>query len=433
MVHDQMLVIVTPEWSPGIDVLRAMEADLNELMQRAGCVHFASLALLPPRPGAKAGTAPSLMLELAVDDGLTPTRTLDLLLKHGESVLWSLYGAHRKAPPPAADAAARTAWLRGFLLGHVHRAIGGYVGSRDRSVAQIRAEGELLHRVRDVQRYLKALPDERDVLASQTADWVHRVHGNDGPAPRSFWRTPRGRAIARVVMVFVVALLLPFALLRRLGRRLDRPDMRAEVPRAHQVHPSVEACEARLLGRPSHMLSLTEVRWPYWWNALWLRLFLLAITWLGHVFFTEGRLGSASGIRMSHWHVFDGNRRLLFCANFDGAFGGYLDEFINGGTPGTNLFWRWTELLPRRAAADAHPAVVQARRFPDTALLVLRGCRHEQWFKAYARDSMLPHLWRFEAYRYSATEVERATRLRDALHAERSAVNDDRILRAIES
>jgi hypothetical protein len=99
-----------------------------------------------------------------------------------------------------------------------------------------------------------------------------------------------------------------------------------------------------------------------------------------------------------------------------------------------NLFWRWTELRKRHAAADGHPKVEHKRRkFPPTRLLVFRGCKHEQWFKTYARDSMLPHIYRWEAYSDSAKDVERATRLREALFGPRNAIRDDQVMRALES
>ena len=57
------------------------------------------------------------------------------------------------------------------------------------------------------------------------------------------------------------------------------------------------------------------------------------MTLLGYVFFTEGVLGGAPGIHFGHWRVIDNGRRFLFCSNYDGDFGGYLDDFIDGLPP----------------------------------------------------------------------------------------------------
>jgi hypothetical protein len=78
--------------------------------------------------------------------------------------------------------------------------------------------------------------------------------------------------------------------------------------------------------------------------------------------------------------------------------------------------------------------VVLERDFPPTRFPAMRGgCEHEQWFKTYARDSMLPHLYLFQAYRLSQAEIDRATALRDALFGSRNVVNDDIVARALES
>jgi len=236
--------------------------------------------------------------------------------------------------------------------------------------------------------------------------------------------------------------ILGFSLFRQgtFAKHLDRlsPDLVA-LDRGHQVHPSVVACESELARgrRISHMFSLTDVRSPVWLNALFLRYFLRLINFLAHSVFVHGRLANAEGIHFAHWYVIDGGRRLLFCSNFDGTFGGYLDEFINGTSEGINLIWRWTELRARLGVPDqspgAQPGVSHSREFPPTRAWAYGGCKHEQWFKAYARDSMLPHLHRFEAYSYTCRDLQRCQGLRDALCGAQSAITDDRILRALES
>lgn len=242
---------------------------------------------------------------------------------------------------------------------------------------------------------------------------------------------------ALVLVVAVCGFILLFATrwaprLLDMSKKLGRPGPLPALP-AHQVHPSIQACEARLAARTSHMISLTEVRRPYFLWRWVLRFWLWFFSVLGHYVFTEGVLGRATGIKFGHWHIIDRGRRLLFCSNFDSAFGGYLDEFIQGATEGVNLIWRTSELLPREAAQAGHPAVDIARSFPPTVLGLYRGCKAEQAFKAYTRASMLPHLHRFEAYCLSNQDIERATRLRDALRGSRTALKDDQIARALES
>ena len=42
-----------------------------------------------------------------------------------------------------------------------------------------------------------------------------------------------------------------------------------DIYRAQQVHPSIEACEARLVGGTAHMISLTDMRSPHSWSVWW--------------------------------------------------------------------------------------------------------------------------------------------------------------------
>jgi hypothetical protein len=261
-------------------------------------------------------------------------------------------------------------------------------------------------------------------------DWA--LVRDAAPLTRVAW------ALAALLLVGgVCALILVFATrwapcLLSLSDRWDKPGALPRLP-AHQVHPSIQACEARLSARTSHMISLTEIRRPYFIHRAWLRFWLWFFSVLGEYVFTEGILGRAHGIKFGHWHIIDRGRRLLFCSNFDSAFGGYLDEFIQGATEGVNLIWRNSELLPRGAARSGDPAVDHAREFPPTFLGIYRGCKAEQAFKAYTRASMLPHLHRYEAYCRSNQDIERGTRLREALRGTRTALKDDQIARALES
>jgi hypothetical protein len=205
-----------------------------------------------------------------------------------------------------------------------------------------------------------------------------------------------------------------------------------DVERAQQVHPSIDASEAELVAGTAHLISLTDMRGPHWWSVWWTRASLRLVTFIGRVFFTEGLLGGAPGIHFGHWHIIDNGRRYLFCSNYDGNFGGYLDDFINGASVGTSLFWRWTKLKARAPAVDGQPGVKAPRAFPPTRFLVFRGVKCELKFKSYARDSMLPHLFRFDACHSTIDAIDRATTVRDALFGERNDCNDDQIMRAIE-
>jgi hypothetical protein len=616
VAREQMLCIISPKWTTGLTAL--CPNALDQLFTDIGVVHFASAALLPARSGAPAGALPSLMLELAVDEGVRPTDLLARLSYHPTGALTALYGSYLKINPTL-SAGERAKHVLTHLASVLSVADGGFIGPRDRSVSQVRQELVLLDRARAHAPLLPpAVRTARRPFALALSQWSRaQAQLPVGPAPRSFWRKhANGAKIVLLLMLiaapFAAAWLVGLAsaalqapwhwlalkvaappsietwatlhlqevsnaamgfaaagrrlglasalttgtaavyalgslLLGRLrapwdawfaaiGRELDRPTdawsarathafmwlvvtalaiplallsgyvvadrqglaqmwtwlrsdhpdwvgvllavhavlalallvllvmglrsalaslanpadgfLRArlkafrrffhqpsepDTPRAQQVHASLERSEAALVGTTAHLISLTELRRPYAWSAWWTRLSLRVVTAIGYAFFTEGRLGTAPGIQFSHWHIIDRGRRLLFCANFDGTFGGYLDDFIKGPSIGTTLFWRWSELLPRPAALPGQPAVAQRRPFAPTRLVVYRGVRCELKFKAYARESMLPHVYRFDAANRTLEQKARATALRDALCGERTDAADDLIMRAIET
>jgi len=248
-----------------------------------------------------------------------------------------------------------------------------------------------------------------------------------------------GWQIIAFVILAIVVLICAVGLLSRISQDLAKvgnwffQPYEDNVPRAQQVDPSIENSEGLVVRETAHMISLTDLRSPNGWSAWWIRASLRIVTLFGRVIFTESRLGSAPGIHFGHWHIIEDGRRYLFCSNYDGSFGGYLDDFINGATIGTNLAWRWTTLKPRDAAAIGQPAVIHARSFPPTRFIVFRGVKRELQFKSYARDSMLPHMFRFDARKEPVDQINLATGLRDALFGERNDSNDDLIMRAIES
>lgn len=248
-----------------------------------------------------------------------------------------------------------------------------------------------------------------------------------------------GWQIIAFIILAIVALICVFGVLSRIDQQLAAVGnwffhpYEDDVPRAQQVDTSIDHCEGLVVRETAHMVSLTDIRSPNGWSALWIRASLRIVALFGRVFFPEGRLGDAPGIHFGHWHIIEKGRRYLFCSNYDGSFGGYLDDFINGATIGTTLAWRWTTLKRRGSAAIGQPAVDEPRSFPPTRFILFRGVKCELKFKSYARDSMLPHMFRFDARKETVDGINLATGLRDALFGERNDSNDDLIMRAIES
>ena len=595
-VRQQMICIVAPGWRGGIDLVESHRAALDELFRDVEVVHFASIALLPAMPGAQS-QLPSLMLELAIEEGLRPYDLIYRLVNHPSGAMWSLYNTLWSESERPVDVGRRNQELHDRLMDWHSIADGAFVGARDRSVRQIKRERELLQATRQQAHQLKAAHGaDRASFALAIARWAFekpKFNWATEPAPRSFWRGTGAGAIVKMAypaaivvlwlaLVWLVGVVFRFAAgvigrlfgrseelqtallavsdasryllgasfrllvalaasafalwvvfgllpalfapwrrwLKSVGRELDRPTEtwsslatyisvwvvglpvlvasaycvvaytfwpavledqllrwtpvtsglrllivitcsilivlgliimfswigrllprlmfwfyhphEDDVERAQQVHPSIDKSEAELVAGTAHLISLTDMRSPHWWSVWWTRASLRLVTLVGRVLFTEGLLGDAPGIHFGHWHIIDNGRRYLFCSNYDGNFGGYLDDFINGASVGTTLFWRWTKLKVRAPAANGQPGVRAPRAFPPTRFLVFRGVKCELRFKSYARDSMLPHLYHFDACKQTIDEIESGTVVRDALFGQRNDSKDDQLMRAIE-
>ena len=96
MVRQQMICIIATRWSDVSmdfsdtgDVYLALKA----LFEDVEVVQFASIALLPARADSP-DQLPSLMLELAIEEGIDPRDMLYRLVNHPSRAMWSLYRSY---------------------------------------------------------------------------------------------------------------------------------------------------------------------------------------------------------------------------------------------------------------------------------------------------------------------------------------------------
>ena len=92
---------------------------------------------------------------------------------------------------------------------------------------------------------------------------------------------PRRMAIAAFAIAAVLCIGALFHWLngrfKKLSEQFFHP-LEDDVPRAQQIHPTIERCEADLVDGTQHMFSLTELRGPRWWSAWCIRLALRIVT-----------------------------------------------------------------------------------------------------------------------------------------------------------
>ena len=171
-------------------------------------VQFASIALLPARADSP-DQLPSLMLELAIEEGIDPRDMLYRLVNHPSRAMWSLYSSYSPDGGPAIES-SRNEHLLERLMERLSIAEGGFVGARDRTARQIQKEKELLDWTRNEARALKATKQYGADRASFALALARRAFQDPQfewafePAPRSYWRGSGASISAKVGYVLVV-------------------------------------------------------------------------------------------------------------------------------------------------------------------------------------------------------------------------------------
>ncbi len=214
IVRQQMICIVAPGWAGGSRLSEPFREALHHLLRDVAVVHFASIGLLPAMAG-DAKKRPSLVLELAVEEGFRPYDLLYRLVFHPSGTMWSLFGS-MIVPNVAEPTAQQKQQLLEQLMSWHSIADGGFVGARDRSVRQIELERDLLDQARSEARNLKPkYGNDRTAFALALARWAY-ANPSFGwaaaPAPRSYWRG-KGAGIGAKLAYPVVAIALWFLLL----------------------------------------------------------------------------------------------------------------------------------------------------------------------------------------------------------------------------
>lgn len=220
VARERMLCIVTPGWPEGeLAPDDPRRAALFALFEDMGVIHFASLALLPPRPGEPEGTPPSLLLELVVDEGLRPEDLLQRLAFHPSQALLDLHAA---SLPTLGTPGERRVALQALLRRGLSVAEGAFTGPRDLSVAQVRAHRELALAMREQAATVDpAVRQDRTRFAAALAQWARQAPQFEAiatPAPASFWRASRSIAKLRALAMPLVAAALALVLMRVLAR-----------------------------------------------------------------------------------------------------------------------------------------------------------------------------------------------------------------------
>ncbi|MCB1419451.1 MAG: cytochrome P450, partial [Notoacmeibacter sp.] len=411
------------------------EGPVAEALDRTGCIHFASMAVVcraDPRAERDADPA-QLVLELSADGD--QDRVLGALAGHAGEMLREVFKA-------AGLATQDTDMLD--LLKRLVIPVGPFPGSNSglafagtpgHSVKRIHAEKALYQQVRAEVRQITAdgtldawaiLAKVRERLSGSSFDWALR------PAESHLEKTSKGswtgallqaseprKALAVVgalllaltlfnhvflfgapgswslvgifqavasfaasmvlgaVGIVVLIAVLALAMRTRLNKMeaADKPDW--SLPDLARYEAMVE--RENRTGAQNHLTGLSVMKAGRL-RRFALRLVFFVIRFAAVYVFRPGYLASINTIHFARWVLLPGTDRLLFFSNYGGSWESYLEDFITKANYGLTGVWSNT------------------LGFPRTRDLFFEGATDGDRFKRWARNQQIPTLFWYCAY-----------------------------------
>lgn len=416
VVRQQALTVIVP-LRPGTQpdaerYLRENRRALQRALEQSTTTHFARWVLLPASADedGRAVGAPWLLAFESNFDGELAAHVADLRAALGPL----LDGAFEFAE--GYPGSASTPLLADFFRATSQRAAAFYVAHPGLSVKTVRGDAAI---VGAVQTHLSLLarPSEQaqarpvsfarelQAVARQAAAQAGlRLGKLERGLPR---RVPSvlARAFGRPLSVLIALLLSPLyelrdEIVRRRQPSFDTPELRAKRDLVGLEEDRVEQ------NGLTHLVALKPGRYREF--ALGVMVYL--VTALADAGSLVGRLGGIQTIHFARWVVLP-DRRLLFFSNYDGSWEAYLGEFIDKAAKGLTMIWTNTVW------------------YPKTRLLLFRGARDEEAFKAWTRAHQVPTQVWYSAYpNLSVTDVLRNAELRELLGTELSEASAARLL-----
>ena len=273
-----------------------------------------------------------------------------------------------------------------------------YVGTRGRSVGQIKKEFVLYNALRDfvddqnftglssktIFRQIKAFVKQRDDL-----QWALKKESGYG----WLWYVRRTVSfVGQLLYIIVKGILLALPTLLWL-RKLEKSDgvnhdrislaRREALEKAEDIH---------LQNQMTHIVDIK----PGWYRFQLSRLSLRIINFLASYCYNKGKLGGIPSIHFARWMVLD--RQFVFFSNFDGSWINYLGDFIDKASTGLTAAWSCTI------------------GFPRTRWLIKDGASIAQQFKRWARNLQQPTQVWYAAYpNYSVENINDHSKIRQVL------------------
>ncbi len=277
-----------------------------------------------------------------------------------------------------------------------------YVGTRGRSVGQIRYEAELRNAI---QGFLDKATRKPGFLGESPLEIRRAIQAfvqEQFPEAAGYYQTEKrptlsaflarygqlaavlGGVAAVVVMAFIYP--LPVLLLVGGAALLLAAVLRYHEMRDPQAGMQLNAVNVKDLAERENQIvqnqltHLVDIK-PGAFRLMTLRFVLWSINVLAKAIFNKGKLGEIPTIHFARWIIIDEGRRLLFFSNFDGSWENYLGDFVDKAAVGLTGVWSNTV------------------GFPKTRWLVFDGATDEQRFKIWTRNHQITTQVWYSAYK----------------------------------
>lgn len=392
--------------------LRENKRPLQRALDRSGTTHFARWVILPPtldEDGRTIGDRHLLAFESNFD-GELGDHVADLRAALGPMLDASFRDV--EGYPGSDDVAALAAFFRATSL----RAAAFYMAHGGLGVPVVRGDAAIRlaieARLRELSSGSRAEPINPLSLARELQRVARALAVQNGltlgHVERGLNQSPPGilaRVLARPFGILLAFLLSPFFEWRDERVRARQPSFDTPELRAKRDGIGLEEDRVDQNGL-THLVALK----PGWYRPFALKMMVHIVTALADAGALSGRLGGIQTIHFARWVALP-DRRLLFFSNYDGSWEAYLGEFIDKAALGLTMIWTNTIW------------------YPKTRLLLFKGAKDEESFKAWTRANQVPTQVWYSAYpNLSVGDVLRNAQIRELLGAELDAPAAEKLL-----
>jgi hypothetical protein len=385
---------------------------LQRALERSSTTHFARWVILPPsadEDGKLIGEQHLLAFETNFDGELCD-HVADLRVALGCMLDSAFSGV--EAYPGSEDSAK----LAAFLRAHSLRAAAFFVAHGGLSVPVVRGDAALKRAVEERLGELSVGARVREQPALELARELQRTARalaakaglSLGHVDRGLNENPTGvlaRALARPISVLWAFFLAPFFEWCDERKRSRQPSFDTPEQREKRDRIGVEEDRVDQNGL-THMVALK----PGWYRVFALKTMVYLVTALADAGALTGKLGGIQTIHFARWVALP-DRRLLFFSNYDGSWEAYLGEFVDKASLGLTMIWSNTIW------------------YPKTRLLLFKGAKDEESFKAWTRAYQVKTQVWYSAYpTLSVGDVLLNSKIRELLGGKLDEASSARLL-----